>query len=72
MNQKKQILLNLQREIEAITGETSPEIEKWWSIAGCAISSPKYEKCEKCQHLFKCSRLSHWNDISHKELLRKS
>jgi hypothetical protein len=76
MNKNQQLLLNLEKEIQYIANSNNTEYQKkscikdWFQLARCTMSSKPH--CEVCVRVASCGRLTMWNDITDKELLRKS
>jgi hypothetical protein len=77
MNKNQQILKNLKREVGYLAisnndnSQKTRRINELFDIADCTLSTKKHN-CDTCKKLFYCSLLTQWNDISEKELIRKS
>lgn len=78
MNQTQQLLKNLQREIILTLGVTKTKqsesrFDMLFDLANCIASNRKKDcfACNKEGRIW-CGELSRWNDISDKELRRKS
>jgi hypothetical protein len=78
MNKAQQTLRNLQREVQYLATSNNDDsnktrrIKDLFDTAICSAGSEKSKKCDGCKKLFTCCDLTMWNDITTKELLRKS
>lgn len=78
MNKTQQLLRNLRREILYLATSANDNsnktrrITELFEVAECASKSSKQGNCMTCTRAFSCANMTRWNNISDKELARKS